>query len=267
MMDNLPLVFFTVLAQASVGLCLALCAMRLAAPGSVSRFFTRGYITALVLLSVAGMASFGHLGRPMRVLNVFLGLGHASPLSLEIIGVILFGGCLVLALLSTLVAQQKWLTLAALLPAAAGLVFVFAISHVYNLDTVSPWNSMLTPLQFYVTALLLGFFVAWLLRSPDSRQQGVVLVGIGIAIAGLLILQPSMFMYYGEIQAGALEAFVPEFPLLRFVLLAAALVLWFVALHKERAHWVLGVGICGLLFASELLGRAYFYDLLNLRLL
>lgn len=267
MMDNIPLVFFTVLAQASAGLCLALCAMRLASRGRVSTFFTKGYTAALGLLSVAGIASFGHLGRPLRVFNVFLGLEHASPLSMEIIGVIIFGGSLMLALLATLLQKQRWLTPISLLPAAAGLLFIYAISHVYNLETVSAWSSVLTPLQFYVTALLLGFFVAWLLHSPDSRQQGVVLTGIGIAIACFILIQPAMFMFYGEIQQQAPTDFIPAFPVLRFILLAVALVLWFISLRKDRAPWFLGCGICGLLFASELMGRIYFYDLLNLRLL
>jgi DMSO reductase anchor subunit len=267
MIDNMPLVFFTVLAQAAAGLSLALCVMRLCSPQSTTHFYLKGYIVVLALLAVAGIASFGHLGHPMRVLNVLLGIRHGSPLSIEIFAVLLFGNSTVLAIFTTLLPQKKWLTQVSVLPAIAGMLFVYAISHVYNLDTVSAWHTMLTPLQFYTTSLLLGFFCAWMLQPSDKKQQNAVTIGIALAVAAVVIVQPLMFIFYGEIQVRALEAFIPVFPLLRFVLLALAILLWFAAVRKERVHWALSGSVCGLLVISELLGRAYFYDLLNLRLL
>ena len=266
-MHNLPLVFFTVLAQAAAGLSLALCAIRLVSPKSATQYFIKGYIVTLMLLSVAGIASFGHLGRPMRVLNVLLGIKHGSPLSIEIIGVIMFGTCTVLALLSTLLPQRKWVTPASMLPAASGMIFVYVISNVYNLETVDAWHTVLTPLQFFVTALMLGFVAAWGLQPVEKKQQKTATLGIGIALAALIVIQPLMFMSYGELSSNALEDFIPPFPAARFIILALAVVLLFWAMRKGSAHRMLSYGIFGLLLISELLGRAYFYDLLNLRLL
>lgn len=266
-MHNMPLVFFTVLAQAAAGLCVALCAMRWATPESETAFFRKGYFAALGLLLIAGVASFGHLGQPFRVLNILLGITHASPLSIEIICVVIFGGSLVLALLTTFLSKKSWLTPATLLPALTGIVLVYAISHVYNLTTVSVWYTVLTPLQFYLTALLTGFFAAWLLRPLCKKQQAVVTVGIALALGAFIIIEPLLFTFYGEAQVNALHAFIPAFPWIRFTLLALGVAGWLCFFRRGKGSRIAAYSVFALVLLSELSGRLYFYDLLNIRLL
>ncbi|MCV5649045.1 dimethyl sulfoxide reductase anchor subunit, partial [Escherichia coli] len=42
------------------------------------------------LLALAGLAALTHLGQPLRALNVLFGLKHLSPMSLEIVMVLIF---------------------------------------------------------------------------------------------------------------------------------------------------------------------------------
>ncbi|GAL04058.1 anaerobic dimethyl sulfoxide reductase chain C [Photobacterium aphoticum] len=93
-MSQLSLVFFTVLAQSAVGMFIAL--------GLIELFFkpnnkamTRSFMAVFVLLGVGAIASVTHLGQPFRMFNVMFGLAHGSALSLEIVGLSLFGGAAV----------------------------------------------------------------------------------------------------------------------------------------------------------------------------
>ena len=82
-MHELPLVFFTVLAQAAAGAYLILL---LSQPvnGMDERKLSFGILVSMALLSLGMLVGMFHLGVPMRALNLLAGIGR-SPMSNEIL--------------------------------------------------------------------------------------------------------------------------------------------------------------------------------------
>jgi DMSO reductase anchor subunit len=112
---------------------------------------------ALLMLAVAVFFSFLHLGKKSNAVN---SLNHLSSswLSREIFAVLLFGSSVLLAfLLRMLNPQAEWAIPASLIfSSLTGIFLVTAISKVYLIKTIPPWNSWHTPMSFFLSALSLG---------------------------------------------------------------------------------------------------------------
>lgn len=125
-----------------------------------------------------------HLGSPLRAFNSLNRIG-ASALSNEIASGSLFfavGGLWwLVAFLGKMPAAlgKIWMLLSMLL----GLVFVFAMTNVYQIDTVPTWYNGYTTLAFFMTMLLSGpLFAALLLRAAGvffnaARYAGISVIG------------------------------------------------------------------------------------------
>ena len=200
-LEHLSLVIFTVLAQASAGLSLALLLMTLGGDITSQAMLTKGYLTTIVLLGVAGIASISHLGQPFRVMNVMTGLAHGLPLSWEIVAVTFFGSmAFITGILNATLHPLGLSAVLLLLTAASGLLMVYAISRVYTLHTVQAWNTRWTIIQFITSALLLGCILGTLLLSTEN-QSSELMRSLSLAVIGCVLAQlPSMTQFVGRLE-------------------------------------------------------------------
>ncbi len=103
------------------------------------------------------IASFFHLGNPLNAYNAIGNIG-SSWLSREIFCGVAFtvvGGIFAILQWRKIgTASQR--NLIAVLAALIGLALVFSMSNVYMIRTVPVWDTVTTPMSFFVTTFLLG---------------------------------------------------------------------------------------------------------------
>ncbi|PJE78471.1 Anaerobic dimethyl sulfoxide reductase chain C [invertebrate metagenome] len=275
-MHELPLVFFTVLAQGAAGLFFVLAALLFINKDAKRKVvLDRLMIVAFIAMAIAGPIAMLHLGQPLRAFNVLFGLEHFSALSLEIMAVGGFTGLiviyLVLALKNLLPALHKPVLFLAMVMA---IVLVIAISHVYTLDTVPTWNSGWTLFQFAMTATILGLPAAATALRYQSDKLGVfqrnsdkALATLGLLAMGASLIGFALYLFW----MGQLTLPVNPFTAMEYHsrLLAARLVLLFLGMSlwvvsslrgNNGTIKIAGWGTALILF-SELAGRIFFYDL------
>lgn len=221
-------------------------------------------------MGIAFLASVMHLGSPLRAFNSLNRIG-ASALSNEIASGSLFfavGGLWwLVAFLGKMPAtlDKIWLLLSMLL----GLVFVYAMTNVYQIDTVPTWYNGYTTLVFFMTMLLSGpLFAALLLRAAGvscspARFAGISVLALLVTVAVVVLQGLSLGEIHSSVQnAGAL---VPDYASLqawRILLLVAGLGCWICPLvrRKEPSVGGLALGLVSVL-AGEIIGRGLFYGL------
>jgi Tat-targeted selenate reductase subunit YnfH len=158
-----------------------------------------------------------------------------------------------------------WLVLSMVL----GVLFVYAMSRVYQIDTVPTWHNGYTTAAFFLTVLLSGpLLAALLLHLARIPFNGGVFAFISVlallASAAVVIMQGAeLATLASSVQQASL--LVPDYAVLqvwRLVLLAAGLGCWIFPLIWRREPQALSL-LIGLVFvlAGELLGRGVFYGL------
>jgi len=183
MLNEFPLVVFTIIAQMSVGSFVVLGLIHLLAGRAgrrsadvIDRVSDPALYAIGPILVVGLLASMMHLGTPIRAINA---LGHldSSWLSREILFGLLFaafGGAFAFC------QWFKWLTprqrqgLAGL-AALVGLALIWSMTMVYRLPTVPAWDSWATPVRFFATTLLLGSLAvgaAFVVTADVRRRRG-----------------------------------------------------------------------------------------------
>ena len=296
---ELSLVLFTVIMQMAVG---AFCIL-----GGVHFFAARRNgideadklsdraLVAIGPLAVFALAvTFFHLGNPMNAPRAINNFG-TSWLSREItLGLVFSVGGAVFAFLQwRKLASPALRNALALVVAAVGLVLVYAMASVYQLAAIPAWNSVNTPVSFYVTTFLLGAlamgaaFVAnfWYVKrkgmDPKNVQYSMLATSLkyiallAIAMLGVqFIVIPLYFASLAYANDPAATASVGIVFGEHGVLFALRLVLLFVGAgllsafvyqmaDKEAKVRVVG-NVAYLAFAlvllSEILGRFLFYE-------
>ncbi|UAN53368.1 dimethyl sulfoxide reductase anchor subunit family protein [Serratia sp. JSRIV002] len=268
-----PLMVFTVLGQFVVGgvivMGLALIAGNLTDRQSKAVHGSMFFLW--LLMGIAFIASVMHLGTPIRAFNSLNRIGE-SALSNEIAsGSVFFavGGLYwLLAVLKKMppALGKAWLVLTMVL----GLLFVYAMTRVYQIDTVPTWHNGYTTLNFFLSVFIGGPLLGVLLL----RAAGLQVAGRGqlmmISVLALLLSLCSALLQGSELvtisssvqQASAL---IPEYGQLmvwRLVLLVLGLGCWICPQLRRGNASVMGL-ILGfvLVFAGELIGRGVFYGL------
>lgn len=177
MPDNTwPLVFFTVLAQAAVGLVGGLAVMSAGKQVAVRLTFLqlRLPVVAVALLLMAGalVFSFFHLGSPLKAVYALSAL-RTSLLSREILMVSVFGLLLLVwyILLRTSSFPERANSMMLWLCLTAGLLMVWFMARIYMLPAVPPWNSAYTPVLFYSGGVMSGFSLFFLLEVPGHEGE------------------------------------------------------------------------------------------------
>lgn len=266
-----PLMVFTVFGQVAVGGLLVLSFALLS--GKVEEIdktsITKSLFFVWVLLGIGFLASTFHLGSPLRGINALNRIG-SSGLSTEVAcGIAFFalGGLYwLLAVMGKLPAGLKaiWLAVVMIL----GVVFVYSMVNAYKINTVPTWDNCYTTVNFFMTMLIGGAVLGYLLKRPVCECGGGVLALI--ALAAFVVSIMSNLMQSSElatISSASISATAlsPDFGMLmalRVLLVAIGLILWIAPMLKGKATGC-GLTFIALLFvlAGELVGRGVFYGL------
>lgn len=266
-----PLVLFTVLGQCVAGaLIVSGYGWLTAKDERVKQRIVRSMFFLWLVMGIAFLASVMHLGSPLRAFNSLNRIG-ASALSNEIASGSLFfavGGLWwLVAFLGKMPATlgKIWLLLSMLL----GLVFVYAMTNVYQIDTVPTWYNGYTTLAFFMTMLLSGpLFAALLLRAAGvscspARFAGISVLALLVTVAVVVLQGLSLGEIHSSVQnAGALMPDYASLQVWRILLLVAGLGCWICPLvrRKEPSVGGLALGLVSVL-AGEIIGRGLFYGL------
>ena len=266
-----PLVLFTVLGQCVAGALIVSGYGWLTAKDElVKQRIVRSMFFLWLVMGIAFLASVMHLGSPLRAFNSLNRIG-ASALSNEIASGSLFfavGGLWwLVAFLGKMPAAlgKIWMLLSMLL----GLVFVFAMTNVYQIDTVPTWYNGYTTLAFFMTMLLSGpLFAALLLRTAGvscspARFAGISVLALLVTVAVVVLQGLSLGEIHSSVQnAGALVPDYASLQVWRILLLVAGLGCWICPLvrRKEPSVGGLALGLVSVL-AGEIIGRGLFYGL------
>ena len=158
--NDWQLIVFTLLVQMSVGIFILFCGSYLfqyTRNLMTQRYFYTTILFSLLILILSGMIVLTHVGKPLRSIFALLNI-RSSWLSREVLMTTFFGLILLIISLrarflndiSTL--DQILFGLGTIL----GIFLIYSISRLYMLRTVPTWNSLRTPLTFYLSSFLLG---------------------------------------------------------------------------------------------------------------
>ena len=282
-MHELPLVIFTLFMQASVG-CLVitlLCYFRLfgSKDPRTAMKWVRAPLIASFLLGCAGLlGSLFHMGNP---LHMFYTLMHVSSswMSREVLATAIYMGLLFLSV-ALLLLKQKVNGLLLLLSAAAGLVYMYAMSALYTDTLFTLWGGLFTFSGFAGTILLTGGIVSALLlvtalgyAREDELIRRVVKIALAAGVAGLLLMLLGALSLLGNIgepiYTGMTPRAMPEgllsLNIVRVVLIGLGLFFAGRLLCQKQAEITNATLIMTLaticIFAGEAVGRVVFFSL------
>jgi DMSO reductase anchor subunit len=269
--DDWSLVLFTLLSQTVVGAMVttAIVHWRISRGGDLEaadRLCNRLLPWLGGLLAVAVTTSVTHLGSPLRALYAMGNLA-GSWLSREVLLVGLVAGC---GVLLGLLQWRSWGSatvrrLLAWLATTLGLALVLAMSQVYMLATVPPWNRLATPLSFLSTTALLGVLTATLLmvglRSTESSSLRRLLNRLSLVVLGLIGLRLVTILITALPVTGE-QAPEPALwqPIVQAVLLVFAAAALAAPRRQGQSPVLLMVVAFLLVGSSELLGRILFFS-------
>lgn len=193
-----PLILFTLLVQAGIGLTI----LSLLAPVAAENQ-QKITLSAVSLTAVALFASLLHLGDPMGAYRAIFNL-KSSWLSREIFATSLFFGLLVIqygcfryANLSA--SQQRNLHRAA---AAAGLISAFVMAAAYTHSSIPAWTTGYTYITFVSAVLALGGVLLGAF-SLNGHNQAATLAWAGLAnLIALLLQAGGLFVYLSSLTGG-----------------------------------------------------------------
>lgn len=267
-----PLVLFTVLGQCVVGATIITGMGWLAARNERAdeRRIVLNMFFLWVVMGIAFFASVLHLGSPLRAFNSLNRIG-SSALSNEIAsGSVFFavgGFWWLLSVIGKMPATlgRIWLVISMVL----GLIFVWAMTRVYQIDTVPTWYNGYTTASFFLTVVLTGpLFAALLLKLAKVPFNGKFFASLSVlallASLAVVVMQTSElgFIHSSVQQANVLLPDWGSLQVWRFVLLVAGLGCWLCPLLRRVPSHTIGLAI-GLLLvlAGEFIGRGLFYGL------
>ncbi|KEI70101.1 dimethyl sulfoxide reductase anchor subunit family protein [Endozoicomonas elysicola] len=278
-MEHLSLAIFTVLAQCAAGLLMVTGVIQLMAGNVLTtgnmRLLNRHYVLALVILGAALIASITHLGQPFRAMNVIYGLLHSSPLSMEILAISAFGGALLLFTgLQVRTMQQNGLSKNLLiLTVLLAVALVQAIANVYTLSAVAAWDTPLTSIQFFRTALTIGSSLAALLIAGSHGRLGDLKAVAGkvsarAGIAALFLVVSVSMMFSNHLAGLGIISSSGDTQLYIYSgLMLAGLLCWIIPTMKGQNSFIGAAAGLVLVVIGEVMSRMYFYDLLHAQVL
>lgn len=287
------LLVFTILAQMAVGSFLVLCVVRALAGKFATQELDRltdwPFLALGAIMVVALVASLFHLGNPLNAPRAVTNLG-SSWVSREILCAVLFtavAGIFELAQWRK-IASPGLRNVVAWIAVVIGLALVFVMGKAYMLPTVPVWDTVLTPVSFFTTALLLGVVamgaalvanLAYNQKKAASDSQALlvrsalrwlalaamILLGVEFVVApfyvaNLVAHPPSMLG--GITLAGSYGIL---FAVRLFLVFAGAGVLGMFVYQfallpsRQKVLGNLAYAVFGLVLVSEVVGRLIFY--------
>ncbi|KLU59301.1 anaerobic dimethyl sulfoxide reductase chain C [Peptococcaceae bacterium CEB3] len=262
-----PLVVFTVVGEAAIGIVLALWWLDRPKADSAldSALYKKATLVSGGLLVLALVASLFHLGRPEYAYRTLSHL-DSSWLSREILFFLLASAAWLYLFVQARQSQGKR-RLAAGLTGILGLLGILSSSMIYVLPRVPAWDSVQTPLFFLLTAGLLGGLVLLVLgqKALNAAQSKKLLQALAVIVLTSFL---SFLVYLSMLNAAGPEGMSTVQLLLNSPLfwlrvvtnwLIPMLLLLPLAWRKKALNptWILTALIAGGL--GEFLGRALFY--------
>jgi len=282
-MKERSLVAFTLLSQMAVGSFWVLVGLRAWASWQLGTE-AAGALTDGALLAVgpvmllAIVSSFFHLGAPFKSWRAIANL-RSSWLSREVLCALLFAaGTLIIAALQWLDwgSSAAWSVLAGTV-ALLGLALLVSMTNAYRLRTVPAWDTWVTPVSFFATALLLGGLAAGAMLAvgshapPEPIRASLQWIALGtiLALTAELVILLAWIARLSTGQGAAARAAIKltkehrRIFGLRVVLAVAGLAAACAVLAPwgkgTRADTALLLAF-GLVLVSEVLGRLLFYE-------
>lgn len=255
-MNERPLIVFTLLAQAAVGAFITLGALEVGA-ATLTGQPVPGPLTDATLLAIGPLvavalgASLLHLGSPASAWRAVANL-RTSWLSREVLLAVAFAvagaGFAALRLGGRGPAALR--TASAVATALAGVALVYAMARVYRVRTIPAWDTPLTVVSFFASALLLG-----------SLGVGAALVLLP-GVPGSPVTGPLRLIAVAAAAGFGAELAVPgrgrAHAVRRILLLVGLALALGLLLGVARTPEWLAVAL-GLAVAAEVLGRYLFY--------
>ena len=267
-----PLIFFTVIGQSVAGAFVLMSIILLMKSTQTQhKTIVMSMFGLWALMGLGFLLSMLHMGSPLRAFNSMLRFG-SSALSNEIVSGSTFfalGGLYWLLSLLKKMPQslgRVWLVVTMI----SAVVFVYAISRVYQIDTVPTWFNHYGSLQFILTSFIAGPILATLLLRIAGfdayKVRHFVLISVVATIASVILVTAQGFDL-GSIESSIQKAsnLVPDYGSLmgwRTVCLSLGLACWIYPLVKIRNPSIvaLSLSLVFILF-GELIGRGIFYGL------
>lgn len=281
------LITFTILGQMASGAMLVLMVVRAylalkAKTKVVDKMLDGPLFIVVPIMGLALLASLLHLNNLSNVVNAVPNLG-SSWLSREVVLAVTF---VVLAMIYTFLQWRKiggdtlrtvigWIT------ALVGVIQIYAMGMVYMIRTQPAWNTPATPINFFVTALLLGGLavaVAMMVMHTEAEKQSPlfrqVLQGIALGAVILLgiefLILPIYMAYLATQGPVALESLMlmvgPYFGtlVLRLIVIFIGVGILVTYLSRSlpgrgKAMDALTYSAFVLVFVGEVMGRVLFY--------
>jgi anaerobic dimethyl sulfoxide reductase subunit C (anchor subunit) len=269
-MEWTPLILFTVLAEAAVGLVLlhTLFGFTRAARDRATAYDKLSklvLIIATAITAAAMLSSLAHLGWPQFAFRALGGL-PTSWLSWEVLLTGLFAvGCLGLLFVAR---RPAW---ALALLSVVGLAATYASGNIYALPSVPANAGGFPPLLFLASALVAGpacLLVLLVFTAPGKELAAQWTVPLALTAVGAILLAGALSVAYaGAARTGAPEARLQAglyagsiwyaVRLLAGLLLPAVLLGWTAWRRKLSAAWVIPSVL--LMVAGEVAGRTLFF--------
>ncbi len=281
------LIIFTTLAQLSVGAFFVLLLVRAYLSGKHGQQ-KAAELTNLPFYAVVGtmalglLASLFHLGKLVHVIGAVPNLG-TSWMSREVVCSVVF--LVLIAVFAFLewrrLSSEGLRLLIAWLAVIVGVVLLLSMSMTYMLAAQPAWNTLATPINFYVTALLLGTvgtaagLVATAKSSDlDALKPVMKWFALGaLVLFGVELIVLPLYMAFLSTQGFAairtLNLLVTQFGFLLFLRLLLVFIgagVLGVYLYRNASTTTGGKGFATLAYSafvlvlvSEFLGRILFY--------
>jgi len=240
---ELPLVLFTVLSQAAVGV-----AWVAAFKGGGSPLRSPALLSA-AFLGLALAASLFHLGHPTLAVTALRNLGSAW-LSLEILAAGLF---FAFVIVGAVIQRKIWQVLGLV----SGALMVVASGLTYAAPGYPSYDNALPTLLFFLTAMILGLSWGWRFIPEDGRPGTARLLAAVLLVAMVLNLVAPCLWANGVMAARMSAAAFASSPLFWLYVVAALGVPMVLIFKRLQIPTWMPV----YLLAGELFGRMLFFAL------
>jgi DMSO reductase anchor subunit len=274
---NYSLVFFTLLIQMNTGMLFSyLLVTWLNANPFDSRLQLNDPLTVwlpFILVSVAMIFSFMHLGRPSNagfaILNV-----RSSNLSREIFFVVTFTCILLVGLILFYLnfLNKTAFILIYGLAFLTGLTLIRVMVKLYRIPTVPPWNTFKTDLAFFNSILLLGSAAGLIIPEINlwddinPATDNVKLLFVGLVLTGLFLHFLMDFYPFKHAHRGVSAFPVPKKPkswlVIKYALLISGIgmiVVQMPGIRPASNELFYFLPAISLVFGGEIISRFLFY--------
>jgi anaerobic dimethyl sulfoxide reductase subunit C len=291
------LIVFTILTEMSVGAFLVLAVIhyfvaKKAGVEEADRMSDRVLVAIIVTLGLGMLASLFHLGNPLVAPKTVTNLA-TSWLSREILAGVIFAvlGIIFVGLQWFKVGSVGLRNVLAWITAIVGLVMVYIQSRIYMIPTQPSWNTIATPITFFVTTFLLGVLAVGAAlvincaviqkKNPECAEKehellrtairwlaiaSIILVGIEFVVLPIYLVYLSTGSAASLASLGMMAGKYNLTLILRLVLgfLGAGVLAVFLYQNasrpgKKNVLGYLAIGAFVLVLIAEVMGRFVFY--------